>query len=66
VLIDIPGGEKVGISVTGGVAVYPQDATESADLLRTADEALYRAKRHWRGEFIQGRTGTGTLTPPDS
>lgn len=63
---EIPGGEKFGISVTGGVAVYPQDARESADLLRTADEALYRAKRHRRGEFIHGRKMTGALSPLDS
>jgi diguanylate cyclase (GGDEF)-like protein len=61
-----PGGGQFSISVTGGVAVYPQHARESAGLLRTADEALYRAKLHRRGEFIQGRTGTGALPPPDS
>jgi len=61
-----PGGGQFSISVTGGVAVYPLHARESAGLLRTADEALYRAKLHRRGEFIQGRTGTGALPPPDS
>jgi diguanylate cyclase (GGDEF)-like protein len=61
-----PNGEKFSLSVTGGVAIYPQHARESAGLLRAADEALYRAKRHRRGEIIQGRLGTGALPPPDS
>jgi diguanylate cyclase (GGDEF)-like protein len=61
-----PSGEQFTLSVTGGVAVYPQHARESAGLLRSADEALYRAKRHRRGEIIQGRLGTGALPPPDS
>jgi len=63
---EMPSGEQFSLSVTGGVAVYPQHAMESAGLLRTADEALLRAKRHRRGEFIQGRPGTGALPPPDS
>ena len=62
----MPSGEQFSLSVTGGVAIYPRHATESAGLLRTADEALYRAKRHRRGEFIQGRPGTGVLLPPDT
>ena len=65
-LFEIPGGEQFSLSVTGGVAVYPQHAMESAELLRTADEALYRAKRHQRGEFIQGRQGTGVLAQTES
>jgi diguanylate cyclase (GGDEF)-like protein len=31
--------------VTGGVATFPADASEWVDLIRKADEALYRAKR---------------------
>jgi diguanylate cyclase (GGDEF)-like protein len=63
---DMPSGERFSLGITGGVAVYPQHGRESAGLLRTADEALYYAKRHRRGEFIQGRLGTGVLPPPDS
>jgi len=63
---EMPNGEKFSLSVTGGVAVYPQHARESAGLLRAADEALYSAKRHRRGEFIQGRLGTGALPSTDS
>jgi diguanylate cyclase (GGDEF)-like protein len=63
---EMAGGEKFNLSVTGGVAVYPHHSKESSGLLRTADEALYRAKRHQRGKFIQGRPGTGPLSPPES
>jgi diguanylate cyclase (GGDEF)-like protein len=65
-IIENPNGGKFKLSVTGGVAVYPQHAKQSAGLLRTADEALYRAKRHRRGEVVQGRPWTGGLPPPES
>jgi two-component system cell cycle response regulator len=65
-IFEMPNGDQINLSVTGGVAVYPRHARESAELLRTADEALYRAKRHQRGAFIQGRQGTGALPQTDS
>jgi diguanylate cyclase (GGDEF)-like protein len=36
------------VSVSGGVATYPDNALDSADLLRSADEALYEAKHQGR------------------
>lgn len=39
---------NVHFQITGGVATYPNDGTERTDLLRKADEALYRAKRTGR------------------
>jgi diguanylate cyclase (GGDEF)-like protein len=62
-VFELPNGEKFSLGVTGGVAIYPQHSREAAGLLRTADEALYHAKRHQRGEFVLGRTGTGQLPP---
>ena len=38
-------------SVSGGVAAYPADARERVDLLRKADEALYRAKQSGRNRI---------------
>ena len=32
------------VTLSGGVATYPQDATSAEDLLRRADEGLYRSK----------------------
>jgi diguanylate cyclase (GGDEF)-like protein len=37
--------------ITGGVATYPSDGTERTDLLRKADEALYRGKRTGRNRI---------------
>jgi diguanylate cyclase (GGDEF)-like protein len=37
--------------VSGGVATFPNDATERVDLIRKADEALYRAKRTGRNRI---------------
>jgi len=40
-----PGGEPLHITISLGVATYPQDATDVAALLERADAALYEAKR---------------------
>ncbi len=32
------------ITVSGGIATFPEDAANAEDLLRRADEALYRSK----------------------
>jgi diguanylate cyclase (GGDEF)-like protein len=49
--ISLPDGTKKNLSVTGGIAIYPTHAQSASDLLRAADEALYRAKRKARGSF---------------
>lgn len=36
------------VTISGGVACFPDDALDSVDLLRTADVALYRAKQAGR------------------
>jgi diguanylate cyclase (GGDEF)-like protein len=53
---------KLGIS--GGIAVYPTHGNTAADLLRAADEALYRAKRHARGKFLVAKGLTAPLSFP--
>ena len=47
-----PGATTVeaAVSASIGVAVYPDDAPDSAALLSRADEAMYIAKRHGRGQ----------------
>lgn len=37
-------GKKINISVSGGIATFPQDAEEANKLIHCADQALYRAK----------------------
>ena len=36
------------ITISLGVAVFPEDATDSMGLIRVADLALYQAKRNGR------------------
>jgi diguanylate cyclase (GGDEF)-like protein len=50
--ISLPDGSKRNLSVTGGIAIYPTHAETASELLRAADEALYRAKRQARGSFL--------------
>lgn len=39
------------ISATVGITIYPDDATEIVDLLKHADQAMYRAKGEGRSRF---------------
>jgi diguanylate cyclase (GGDEF)-like protein/PAS domain S-box-containing protein len=40
------GGERIPLSVSAGVACYPEDGQTATALLRRADEAMYCAKRN--------------------
>jgi diguanylate cyclase (GGDEF)-like protein len=42
-------GKKIKISISVGVAVYPDDALDSQELILRADEALYQSKRAGKG-----------------
>lgn len=59
-----PDGTHVKLGISGGIAVYAMHGMASADLLRAADEALYRAKRHARGNFLVAKGMTAPLTVP--
>ncbi len=54
--IAIPGLES-GITASGGVAVFPDDAGDSVTLFRAADRALYAAKNNGRNR-IEVASGT--------
>jgi diguanylate cyclase (GGDEF)-like protein/PAS domain S-box-containing protein len=45
------GGERVSSSASIGIAIYPEDATQSAQLLQYADQAMYAAKGQGGGRF---------------
>ncbi len=50
--VDVPGGQKLtGITLSAGVAVYPDAATDRHALIRAADDALYAAKAAGRNRI---------------
>jgi len=56
-----PDGKRITLGISGGIAVYPTHGRSAAELLRAADEALYRAKRRERGKFLVAKGLTGPL-----
>lgn len=60
-IIKAPNGNNVTLGISGGIAVYPNHGRTATELLRAADEALYRAKRHERGRFVAAKGLTGPL-----
>jgi diguanylate cyclase (GGDEF)-like protein len=57
----LPDGTKLNIGMSGGIALYPIHGQTSSQLLRAADEALYRSKKHERGSFTIANPPTGQL-----
>ena len=50
------GGEhqpKGFVSISGGVAIYPDDAPGQVELMQAADNALYRAKEGGRNQVFR-------------
>ncbi len=45
------------LSASIGIAIYPEDGTEAADLIANADAAMYRSKRRGPGGFAFHRLG---------
>jgi len=62
----LPDRHEIRLGVSGGIAMYPIHAMSGADLLRAADEALYRAKKHQRGSFLVAHGFTGPLDGSNS
>ncbi|MGK2871428.1 MAG: diguanylate cyclase [Alphaproteobacteria bacterium] len=48
--LDDTGSDSVSISVSIGIACYPDSADNKTDVIKLADEALYRAKRNGRDQ----------------
>jgi diguanylate cyclase (GGDEF)-like protein len=56
------GNQPLGrVTVSGGVATFPDDAQDAVELLLSADNALYRAKQAGRNKVSRAETG---LNPP--
>ena len=60
--IEVPDGNPPKLDFSGGIAIYPQHGLFASDLLRAADEALYRAKRRQRGSFLVANNPTVPLS----
>jgi diguanylate cyclase (GGDEF)-like protein len=46
------GGRRIPMTVSGGIASFPDDGRESSTLVARADETLYRAKRAGRNRVV--------------
>ncbi len=57
----LPDGKKLKIGMSGGIALYPVHGRTPSELLRAADQALYRAKKYNRGGFQIATPPTGQL-----
>ena len=55
--IHLPDEKTTNIGVSGGVALYPDHADTAPGLIRAADEALFRAKKNSRGQFLVAHNG---------
>ncbi len=57
----LPDGNNVALGMSGGIAIYPLHGRSPSQLLRAADEALYRSKKHYRGTIGIAKQPTGQL-----
>lgn len=60
------GRRELAVSASLGIAVYPDDGEDIAELLRNADSAMYRAKNKARGGVAQHRTEPPPIQPIES
>jgi diguanylate cyclase (GGDEF)-like protein len=58
---EVPTGGKIRLGLSCGIAMFPVHANTAANLLRAADEALYRAKKQQPGWYMTARGFTGEL-----
>jgi len=55
--IILPDGRTTLLGISGGIALYPLHADAASGLIRSTDEALYRAKKSNRGKILVAKTG---------
>ncbi len=57
----VPNGKELNLGLSCGIAMFPVHANTAANLLRAADEALYRAKKQQPGSYMTAKGFTGEL-----
>lgn len=62
--IDSPGSQTHRITISIGVAAFPDDATDPIHLVELADSALYRAKRSGRNRICAYRPSLALTESP--
>ena len=45
-------GERLGVGASIGIAIFPQHGDSEQELIRNADQAMYKAKRHHLGYHL--------------
>jgi diguanylate cyclase (GGDEF)-like protein len=48
-------GEKVRVTISAGLASYPQDGEDAAELLALADARMFQAKGEGRNRTVHGK-----------
>lgn len=67
-LTPIPGDPAIFLSISAGLAYYPEDGKTAESLLKTADERLYQAKKGGRNSVNsgQGKSREAGLSQPEA
>ncbi|UYO47446.1 GGDEF domain-containing protein [Rhodopseudomonas palustris] len=61
---ELAGHGRLDIGVSIGAATFPEDGATVDDLLRTADIAMYQAKRQGKGRFVASSLTGSAARPP--
>lgn len=64
--LTLKSGERVGVSASIGVAIFPEDADDIESLMKCADRAMYHAKELGRNNAQIFKAGMGKETRPES
>lgn len=54
--VEVDTDPAISVNVSGGVAAFPADAVDDSELIRMADQALYRAKSTGRNKICMAQS----------